>query len=295
MKNLISLTVLVLLFSVAATAQIDVETTAAVAQSGAPTVFSVNIPQVTLKNTEKAWLHYIGKGSKGKCSSDNGQFLQLGAVNKNIYHEPFEVRSTLVEAVNGVRLSAWFTKNGEHLVAKKGNGEEHFAEKKYLHDFAVMQYRSAVEDELDDEKDKLADLEKSMKAIIKEGVKSGKTITENTRSGQRTSDAMTTSENDIVKQTDKIEGQNDMIDATASDPNASRGANKTMDEMKDDKKDLQKLNESQGQDLDDLNADTQAAQRNVMTLQQRQEYTQTQIDAQRVVVRQVEAKLAAIK
>jgi hypothetical protein len=295
MNHLFSLSALILLTSFAATAQIDVETTVAPDQSGTPTVFSVNIPQTTLKSTEKPWLHYIGKGSKGKCSSDNGQFLQLGAVNKNIYHEPFEVRSTLVEAVNGVRVSAWFTKNGEPLAAKKGNGEEHFAEKKYLHDFAVKQYRSAIEDELEDEKDKLSDLEKTMKAIVKEGVKSGKTISENTRSGQRTSDAMTISENDIVKQTDKIEGQNDMLDATASDPNASKGANKTMDEMKDDKKDLEKLNESQGQDLDDLNADTQAAQRNSMTLQQRQEATQMQIDAQRGVVRQVEAKLAAIK
>lgn len=295
MKHLFSLSALVLCSSFAAKAQIDVETTAAVAQSGTPTVFSVNIPQTTLKSTEKAWLHYIGKGSKDKCSSDNGQFLQLGAVNKNIYYEPFEVRSTLVEAVNGVRLSAWFTKNGESLAAKRGNGEEHFAEKKYLHDFAIDQYRCAVKEELEDEQDKLNKLEKTMAAIVKEGVKSRQTISQNERSGQRTSDAMTASEKDIVIQSAKIEGQRDMLDATATDANAAKGANKTMDELKDDKKDLEKLNESQGQDLDDLSADTQAAERKVMTLQQRQQYTQTQIDAQRVVVRQVESKLAAIK
>ncbi len=294
-KHPFSLSALVLVTSFAATAQIEVETTTAPEKSGAPTVFSVNIPQTILKITEKAWLHYIGKGSKGKASLDNGQHLQLGAVNKNIYHEPFEVRSTLVEGVDGVRLRAWFTKNGVAWPSKKGERDQNFAEKKYLHDFAIDQYRCAVKEELEDEQDKLKKLEKTMDSIVKEGVKSGQTISQNERSGQRTSDAMTASEKDIVIQSAKIEGQRDMLDATATDPNASKGANKTMDEMKDDKKDLQKLNESQGQDLDDLNADTQAAQRNSMTLQQRQEATQVQIDAQRGVVRQVEAKLAAIK
>jgi hypothetical protein len=167
--------------------------------------------------------------------------------------------------------------------------------KKYLHDFAIDQYRCAVKEELEGEQDKLKKLEKTMDAIVKEGVKSGQAISQNERSGQRTSDAMTASERDIVNQTEKIEGQRNMLDATATDANAAKGANKTMDELKDDKKDLEKLNESQGQDLDDLSADTQAAEGKVMTLQQRQQYTQTQIDTQRVVVQQVEAKLAAIK
>jgi len=277
-----------------AQAQITVETTDPQTPQ-AQTTFYVDIPQTTRETSERPWLKYLRKGSKGKASEVNGQFQQLGVVNKNISQTPFDVHSTMVEAIGGVRLSAWFTKGGAAFVATDGAAGKDLAVKKYLHDFAVGQYRTAVTQELNTEKSKLKAMEKSLTKIIKEGERSGETINRNQRSGQRTTDAMTSSEQAIVNKNESIEGQRDMVDATATDPNASKGANKTMDNLKDDKKDLQKLNESQGRDLDDLNKDTRAAERKLTTAAERMTDMQAQIVAQRAVVAQVKVKLDAIR
>jgi hypothetical protein len=289
-----ALLALMLTATLSAQAQITVESNTQQTADG-QTTFHVDIPQNTRKTTEKPWLKYSGKGSKGKSSEVNGQYVQLGAVNRNISSSPFDLTSTLVEAVDGVRLSVWLTRDGAAFIAKESVTGQDLAVKKYLHDFAVDQYRCAVKDELKAETSKLKTMEKSLASVIKEGERSGETINRNVRSGQRTTDAMTKSEGDIANKTERIEGQRDMVDATASDPNANAGAKETLDEMKDDKKDLQKLNESQGRELDDLNKDTRAAERNLTSSAERLADMQAKVAVQRTIVADVKAKLAAIK
>lgn len=261
----------------------------------AQVIFFVDIPQTKQQDVEKDWLKYVGKRSKGRASANNGQHLQAGAVNSNIAAEPFDINSKVVGTPGGVRLSAWLTRNNLAFVEKESVTGQDLAVKKYLRDFAVEQFRCAVKEELKTETAKLKAMEKSLNSAIKEGERSGETINRNVRSEKRTADAMTKSDSDIAQKTERIEGQRDMVDATASDPNANKGANKTMDEMKDDKKDLQKLNESQGRDLDDLGKDTRAAERSRASAAERMADMQTKVAEQRTVVAAVKAKLAAIK
>ena len=285
MKSSFPIAVIIALSALTVQAQITVEITAP-QTADASTSYFVDIPQANRNTTEKAWLKYVGKRSKGKASESNGQYVQLGAVNKNISATPFDVHSTMVEAIGGVRLTAWFT-NGTAA------GQD-LAIKKYLHDFAILHYRTVVTQELNTETSKLKTMEKSLAKIIKEGERSGQTINRNDRSGKRTTEAMTVSEQAIVNKAESIEDQRGMVNATATDANATKGANKTMDDLKDDKKDLQKLNESQGRELDELNKDTRAAERDMTTSAERMTAMQAQIAAQRTVVADVKAKLAAI-
>lgn len=295
MRNSLYISFLILTTALSANAQIVVGSDAAIESTGNQTIYHVDIPQVALKETQNAWDHYLNKGSKGKASTDSGHHLQLGAVNKNVSPEPFDVHSTLTEGVAGVRLSAWFTKNGMSLLSKESTESQDLALRKYLHDFALEQYRNAVKDELKTETAKLDRLEKSMRGIIKDGEKSGSTINRNERSEERTADAMNTSGEEIELKTESIEGQREMVEATEADPNANKGANKTMDELKDDKKALQKKNESQGRELDGLGKDTREAERNIQAANEQGVATQAQIDAQRSVVAAVQTKLDGIK
>jgi len=274
---------------------LEVQTEAQPTAPNAQAIFFVDIPQAKQADVEKDWLKYVGKRSKGRSSDNNGQHIQLGAVNKNISAEPFDVNSKVVGTPGGVRLSAWLTRNNFPFIEKESVIGQDLAVKKYLRDFAVDQYRCAVKDELKAEQSMLKGMEKSLRALEKSGDRSGRTVSSNERSKERTGKAMETSKTDIEQKSARIEGQKDMLDATASDPNASKGANKTMDEMKSDRKDLQKLHESQGEDLDDLNADTRKAERQVATSLQDQVTMQAQIDAQRAQVNAVQAKLNAIK
>ncbi|MCF8256379.1 MAG: hypothetical protein K9J06_02435 [Flavobacteriales bacterium] len=294
MRNALPIAFILSLGALTAQAQIDVASSTT-ESADAQTTFFVDIPQNTLKTTEKPWHRYVGKGSKGKSSVNNGTHLQLGAVNKNISPEPFDIHSTLTETIGSVRLTAWLTRDGKAFISKESVAGQEPAVEKYLHDFAIGQYRDAVKDELKCETGKLKGMEKSLAKIIKEGERSVRTVRRNDRSSERTNAAMTTSEQDIATKSERIEGQRDMVDATASDPNASKGAEKTMDGLKDDKKDLQKLNESQGRDLDDLNKDSRKAQRNIIASDDRMTEMQAQIAVQRTVVANVQAKLESIR
>jgi len=195
----------------------------------------------------------------------------------------------------GVRLSAWLTRNSLAFVDKESVTGQDLAVKKYLRDFAVEQYRCAVKDELKSEQSKLKDMEKSMRGLEKSGDRSGRAVSSNERSKERTGKAMATSKSDIDQKSANIEGQRDMVDATASDANANKGAYKTMKEMKGDKKNLEKLNESQGKDMDDLDAGTRQAERQVALSLQGQAAMQEKINAQRAHVGAVQAKLNAIR
>jgi len=263
--------------------------------SDAQAIFFVDIPQTSQTHVEKQWLRYVGRRSKGRSSVNAGQHMQLGAVNKNVSAEPFDVGSKVVGTPSGVRLSAWLTRNGLAFVNKESVTGQDLAVKKYLRDFAVEQYRSAVQDELKTEQSKLKDMEKSMRGLEKSGDRSGRAVSSNERSKERTGKAMETSQTDIEQKSARIEGQKEMLDVTASDPNANKGASKTMKEMQSDKKDLQKLNESQGKDMDDLRSDTKQAEREVMLSLQGQATMQDKINTQRAHVRAVQAKLNAIR
>jgi len=257
--------------------------------------YSVDIPQVSLKDVERDWLQHVGKHDKGKSSVVNGEYVQTGAVNTNISPEPFTYYSKLVETTKGIRLTSWLGQNNIVSASGVANANQDLAVQKFMHDFAVTAYREAVEDELKMEEDKLSDLEKGISKAIKTEEKTNKSIKENERDNDRAEDKIATNERDIKSTTQDITDQKDMVDATASDPNANKGAKKTLDDMKDEKEDLQKENEKKKEDIADRNKEIRAADRKMDAAHNVHDNKATDIDAQRDVVAAVKRKLAGIK
>ena len=257
--------------------------------------YSVDIPQTTLKDIQNDWLKYIAEGNKGKASFVNGEYIQAGAVNKNISPNPFTLYSRLVEIPGGTRITAWLAESNVADAARGAKNDQNLAVQKMLHDFAVTSYRAAVKDELKVEQNKLADLEKDLKSVIKDEDKSTKAINANERSNERADDAISTNKGDINRATEKISDQKVFVQQTAADPNAKKGAQKTLAEMENDKKDLQKQNEKQNKNIDSRNKENRVEDRNMVAAQQSQEIKIAAIEKQKVVVANVQAKLDNIK
>ncbi len=250
--------------------------------------FTVVIPQTNLKDVKKDWLKYLSKGSKGKASEVNGVYLQSGAVNKNISAAPFNIYSKVIETMAGVRLNVWLD---DRSVSGRVNNGQHLAVQKFVYDFAVQQYRNAVQMELIVEKGKQKDLEKDLADLIKSEEKSVKTVSQNERSADRAKDAIATNESDIQNSTTKISDQKENVERNASDPNASKGAKKTLGELEGDKKDLQKQNEKQGQSMDNMNKENRAEERNMAISKINQQAKTAALEKQKQVVREVQIKL----
>lgn len=284
-------------FSMVAFAQktITVDVIPQPAGNNAQTVFSTDIPQANLKDVKKDWMKYISKDSKGNPKEENGEYIQYRAAYKNISPRPFDVYSKLTETSEGVRLTAWFTQNGRVFLSKESYSSDNMAVQKYLRDFAVEQYRNAVQSELKMEQDKLSTLEKEFASSVNDEEKSIKTMNENDRSTEKAYSDIATNNSDIQNSSYKINDQKEMVANTASDPNANKGAKKTLHELENEKKDLQKENDSKNKDIDSRDKENREEERKNMDAQQQQHFKMSALETQKLKVNEVQNKLANIK
>jgi hypothetical protein len=112
--------------------------------------FVVDIPQGDLTQVEQAWLIYIGKKKKGRGKEAPGEHFQSRVFNKRISAYPFNLFSKLSLTASGVQLTVWFTQSDEPFISFDPNNGQNQAVQKYVHDFAVQQYRQSVEVKLRD-------------------------------------------------------------------------------------------------------------------------------------------------
>jgi hypothetical protein len=257
--------------------------------------FLVEIPQVTLAEVEKDWLKYLGRESKEKNTATGMEQHQAGIININISGSPFHVYSKLVEVSGEVHLTAWFTENDTVFFSKESDNDRFLAAEKFLYDFGVREYRQTVQSELTTEQKKQAALENKLAGLIKDEERSIRKISENERSIQKEKDAGITNTSDRYTTSSKIEDQKDMVDQTSSDPNATKGAKKTLKELENEKKKSQRLTETQGQNIDTWNKENRTEERLITESRENQALTVQDIDTQKQKVQEVQAKLGSIK
>jgi hypothetical protein len=106
---------------------------------------------------------------------------------------------------------------------------------------------------------------------------------------------MAVTNKDIASASVGITDQKEMVKTTASDPNAQKGAEKTLDNLEDDKKDLQKDNKKKGEHLNDLEKENRQVARTMSSNDQNVDQKTAGIEVQKGVVRDVQAKLSNIK
>jgi hypothetical protein len=257
--------------------------------------YVVLIPQAKLKGVEKNWNSYLTHDSKGWSSDDNGVHTQKNVLVKNISPDRFEMYSRMNETAEGVHLSAWLTQNGRALVSDAPDSGLDLAAKKYVYDFAIGQYREAVQVELKMEQEKQKKMEGELADLLKSKEHSIETVNENEREEKRTSAAIDVTNKDIDNASLDIHDQKQMVKTTASDPNAMKGAEKTLGNLEDDKQDLQKDNRKRNEHLDELEKENRGEARAMNTNEQDMALKTAAIEAQKQTVREVLAKLGNIK
>lgn len=142
---------------------------------GARNAYVVDIPQAKLKDVISDFKKYIKKDAKGKLNDDKGEISMLGAVNKNISSLPFNIFGRFVESSEGVTVSIWIA-DGETFVSSKLTPDKSVAANKYLKDFAIEQYKQAVKEELENEKDKAKAEQKTLEGFVKDQKKAESNI-----------------------------------------------------------------------------------------------------------------------
>lgn len=295
MKNLLITSLILLTVSAYAQVPLVVDMVPQTNDNNTQISYVVLIPQATLKEVENNWNSYISHDSRGWGSNDNGVHTQKKMLVKNISADRFEIYSRMNETAQGVHLSAWLTQNGRALVSDAADSGLDLAAKKYVYDFAIGQYREAVQVELKMEQEKQKKMEDDLADLLKTKEHSIETVNENAREEKRTSAAINVTNRDIDDASLEIHDQKQMVKATSSDPNAMKGAEKTLDNMEDDKQDLQKDNRKKNERLEELEKENRKEARSMNTTEQDIALKTTAIEEQKQTVRDVLTKLNNIK
>jgi hypothetical protein len=257
--------------------------------------YLVDIPQATLKTTEKNWLSYLSDGSKGTATFVNGEHLQTEVNNKNISFQPVNIYSKLIETNEGVRLTVWITEKNFSFIANNPNSIEDLAIQKFVRDFAVKEYKEAVQEELKTEQNKQKELEKNSNNTTKDYEHSNAKISKNQRSILQSKDNISTNTADIARTTLKIEEQKKMVEQTAADPNANKGAKKTLHDLEKSKESLQKENNRSNKKIGDAEKEIREEIKNTDNVQQKETFQTPALEAQKLKVNNIQTKLNNIK
>jgi hypothetical protein len=105
---------------------------------------------------------------------------------------------------------------------------------------------------------------------------------------------MATNKADIESSSNKIHDQKEMVEQTSSDANATKGAKKTLGELEDEKKDLQKSNEEEAKDLVKSNKEIRESERNTANMQDAQAIKKGNIEVQKTKIQAIKIKLSKI-
>ena len=126
---------------------------------GTQSGFTVDIPQAKLKDVVNAWKKYIKRGeTKASVENIENEYQINGTALTNISAQPMNVYTTIKEAENVIRITSFFTEDDSNYISISLNAEKAAATEKLMKDFARMQYRLAVENELNDETKNLENL-----------------------------------------------------------------------------------------------------------------------------------------
>ena len=139
--------------------------------------YAVNIKQAKKKNVQNAWEKMLKNynESKEKVEDNKGEIFITGAFIERLHHDNINIYALITELDEGSRVEAFFELDSV-FVNSSNNKDASLVITNMMEEFAVDAFKNAVEDELEEEKKKLSDLEKDLEKLVKENEKMHKTI-----------------------------------------------------------------------------------------------------------------------
>ncbi|MFI5218562.1 MAG: hypothetical protein ACHQNT_03655 [Bacteroidia bacterium] len=285
------------LFSSSAFAQkpIVVEEVIKEMSRGMQTGYEVLIPEITLRDAKSALSKYLRKDSRGKVEEAKGELFINGAVNKNISADLFTVYSKLLETDDGVKLTAFFTENDTLFFTSSLNPDQGIAIKKYLRDFALMQYRDLVKKDLETQERKQKELEHQLGELIKAKQKSERVISESKRTIENNKKEIALNNQQDNDKAAAVLSQKQIVSSLkGSGGEEEKVAEKTLKNLQNDKRKLEKEKESLEREIDKLTIRIEDEQRSIENNLKAQEGKNNEIEKQKVKVKITEVKLNTI-
>lgn len=258
--------------------------------------FTVDIPQAKLKDVVNAWKKYIKRGeTKASVENSEDEYQISGTALTNISAQPMNVYTTIKEAEKAIRLTSFFTEDDSNFISTSLNAEKASATEKLMKDFARMQYRLAVENELNEETKNLEKLENQKEDLINDNEKSNKNISEYERKIGRAKAEIESNGSEQSKLRADVANQKEIVRSTTPKTETYDLEEKKLNSLEKELKKLEKQGENLHSDIDGWNSDIRSEKRNIEKTDDEIKEKKEAISKQKDHVKDVKEKMLNIR
>ena len=258
--------------------------------------FTVDIPQAKLKDVVNAWKKYIKRGeTKASVEFIENEYQINGTALSNISAQPMNVYTTIKEAEKAIRLTSFFTEDDSNYISTSLNAEKATATEKLMKDFARMQYRLAVENELNDETKNLEKLENEKEDLINDNEKSNKNISEYERKIDRAKAEIESNGSEQSKRRADVANQKEIVRSTTPKTETYDLEEKKLNSLEKELKKLEKQGENLHSDIDGWNSDIRSEKRSIEKTDDEIKEKKEAISKQKDHVKAVKEKMLNIR
>ena len=137
---------------------------------------SVTIPEANYEKALKAWIKDLQAGTKSDVVTENEEMTIFGAKLKGISPNPLNVYSRIIKLDSMLKLYVALEVKKDEYIEKASRNSEYIKVEDYIREFSKNQYIDVAKDQMDQEGDKLRDLQKELSSLENEKSKMLKSI-----------------------------------------------------------------------------------------------------------------------
>lgn len=258
--------------------------------------FVMDIPQTNYKSARSNWKSYLKKQSKRNSIEKNGEItLPLGPL-QDVTTDSITVFTTIVSEGVLTKLCVFVMMNDSSFLSSSTNGEASNSMNHFIRKFGIEEYKRGVNDELENETEKLKSLESNVEKIEGENESLKKDIKKNERTISRTQDNIKLNEQEQTLKSNSILQEKTVLNNYVGSQEQKEKEEKLLKQLTKEKEKLQDKKESMMKDIDDLESDNRGLEKKIDKNNDDKIPEAKEIVAkQKIVVSNVQSKLNRIQ
>ncbi|MDP2422953.1 MAG: hypothetical protein Q8M23_01280 [Bacteroidales bacterium] len=264
------------------------------APKGDVTAFKVKIHQGRVATVAKAWQKTLTRNTRSKVKASANEFFIENVIIDKISDEPMNIYSALTEQSQRVELVAAFELEGVFMDEYNTRQTIVEAAKSFMLEFAIQQYKVAVQGELDKEEKVLKSLQSNLNQLMKQNTDYRKTIASREQKIMSTEEEIKGETSQRERKYDEIVAQRIYIGTIKNDPEQLKAHQASLKKMENDRKKMLRKIESMHKKIVSLRADIQKAHRDIAINEGQQKIKNNEIGLQMSKISDIEKKLQGI-
>lgn len=255
---------------------------------------SVTIPEANYDKALKAWIKDLQAGTKSDVVTENEEMTIFGAKLKGISPNPLNVYSRIIKLDSMLMLYVALEVKKDEYIEKATRNSEYIKVEDYIKEFSKNQYIDVAKDQMDQEGDKLRDLQKELSSLENEKSKMLKSIQSDQATILNEKDNITIQNNELTSVETSLTEQKSLIAGMEEGPAQKEKSEQIKDLEKRKKRALNSIESSENK-INKMNNSIAKANSQIPQNETMQEKLREQIIVQEGVYQKYANKLKTIK